>query len=69
MIRATTVDEYLQDLQRVLGSIPKMELTRRGFVMTALGRHGSVCWDRSIARRNRYGSRSQPFGIRGHRFG
>ena len=36
MIRATTVDEYLQDLQRVLGSIPKMELTRRGFVMTAL---------------------------------
>ena len=30
------MDEYLQGLLRVLGSIPKMELTRRGFVMTAL---------------------------------
>jgi carboxymethylenebutenolidase len=36
MIRATTVDKHLQDLQRVLDSIPKMEVTRRGLVMPAL---------------------------------
>jgi carboxymethylenebutenolidase len=36
MIRATTVDKHLQDLQRVLDSIPKMEVTRRGLVMSAL---------------------------------
>ena len=36
MVRAPTVDKNLQDLQRVLDSISKMELTRRGFVITAL---------------------------------
>jgi carboxymethylenebutenolidase len=36
MIRATTVDEQLQDLQRLLDSIHQVELTRRGLFMSAL---------------------------------
>jgi carboxymethylenebutenolidase len=36
MIRATTMDKHIQNLQRVLDSIPKMQMTRRGLVMSAL---------------------------------
>ena len=36
MVRATTVDKNLQVIQRVLDSIPQIEVTRRGLFMSAL---------------------------------